>query len=221
MRWRVEKGTRGTARERARKERKREGKSGSSYVVWEVRHQPTLFTSQTLNVSFCKALGMFLVFPLNSRKYSGDSGREGPGRGSWIKGPEQNLKPSTSKVNDMHLIPMSPNKAVREWFHTLISNGLCKEKGWSLLQSECFNVLFLWWCNFFHYLFAQTLIACRDGTFPNDHFFFNMFPNLMEGLNGHYLIFSILDKLANLVCHIWNHPKYKNCTDIFLSVYFY
>lgn len=45
------------------------------------------------------------------------------------KGPEQNFKPSTSKVNDMHLIPMSPNKAVRGRFETLISGGLCEEKG--------------------------------------------------------------------------------------------
>lgn len=44
----VEKGTRGMARER-----EREGRGGSSYVVWEVKHQPTLFTSQMLNVSFC------------------------------------------------------------------------------------------------------------------------------------------------------------------------
>lgn len=106
------------------KERRREGKSGSSYVVWEAQQQPTLFTTQMLNVSFCKARCMFLVFPLYSLKHSRDLREKMLKEGSWIKGPEQNFKPSTSKVNDMHLIPMSPNKAVREWFHTHISGGL-------------------------------------------------------------------------------------------------
>ena len=44
------------------KEEMERGESGSSYVVWEASYQPTLFTSQMPNVSFCKALCMFWGF---------------------------------------------------------------------------------------------------------------------------------------------------------------
>lgn len=120
----VEKGTRGMAMERVRKEGSGERESGSSYVVWEAPYQPT-------NVSFCKALCMFWVFfffLLNSPKKIQRRLRERK-KGSWIKCPEQKKKkPSTSAVNDMHLIPMRPNKAVTERFHALISSGLCEGK---------------------------------------------------------------------------------------------
>lgn len=116
LRCRVEKGTKGMERrERVSKERENKGKSGPSYVVWEVQQQPTPFTFEMLNVSFCRALWMFLVFPLYAlqRRLQEKMLK----KGSWIKGPEQNFKPSTSKVNDMHLSAESPNKAFREWFH--------------------------------------------------------------------------------------------------------
>ena len=74
---------------------------------------------------------MFLVFSALFGEIQQRLGEKILKKGSSSsKGPEQNLKPSTSKVNDMHLIPMSPNKAVRKsGFQTHISSGLCKEKG--------------------------------------------------------------------------------------------
>ncbi len=95
-----------------------------------------------------------------------------------------------------------------------MSSDLCKEKGWSLLQFECFNVLFLWRCSFFHYLFAQTLIALRDGTFPIDRlFFWNMSPNLKSGIVSHCLIFSILANLQILFATYEITQKYQNDMD--------
>lgn len=44
-------------------------------------------------------------------------------KGSRIKGPTH-----PQRVNDMRLIPVSPIKAVKEQFHTVISYGLCKEE---------------------------------------------------------------------------------------------
>lgn len=65
--------------------------------------------------------------------------------------------PPTSKVNDMHLIPVSPNKAVTEWFHTLVSSGLPKEKRGLLLQIWVFqSVVFVVVIFSPQYLFVQT-----------------------------------------------------------------
>lgn len=161
-----------------RKERRRGWKSGSSYVLWEARRQPSLFTTQLLNVSFCKGPCVFLVFPLLVTENAAETlGGGKKSRRSWIRGLlEQNFKHSTSKVNDMHLIPMSPNKDLRERFHTHThkSRGLSKEKRWSLLGLWAFQCavsapthccLFF----FFHYLFAQLF---RDGSFLIDHLSF-------------------------------------------------
>lgn len=71
---------------------------------------------------------MTLVFPLFPLKYRGDSGRQGSRRDYESKVLNTISKPQPQKVNDMHLIPMSPNKAGRDWFHTHISGGLSKEK---------------------------------------------------------------------------------------------
>lgn len=81
-----------------------------------------------------------------------------------------------TKVNDMHLIPVSPNKAVKEWFHIFISCGLCWKKDDCLSPSvwvfQCVVSVVVQFFFFFHYLFANTLSACRDGTFPVDFLFF-------------------------------------------------
>lgn len=37
----------------------------------------------------------------------------------WIKGPDQSFKPLPSKLNDMHLIPVIPNKVVKQRTHKL------------------------------------------------------------------------------------------------------
>lgn len=95
-------------------ERKREGKKG------EERERVAV-------VMWCEKFSISQLCSLHKRLMShfAEIQLETPGE----NGPEQSFKPSTSKVNDMHLIPMSPNKAVRERFHPLISSGLRKEKG--------------------------------------------------------------------------------------------
>ncbi len=78
---------------------------------------------------FVKYSACFCFFPPNSLKYSGDS--------------------STSKLNDMHLFPVSPNKVVTERFHALITSGLCKEKRTITLSVWVFQCVVFVVCFFF------------------------------------------------------------------------
>lgn len=74
--------------------------------------------SQTLRVPFYKALhgfGFSKQFTKNTAETLGEITR-----GAIMNQiPDQSFKPSLSKLNDMHLIPVSPNKVVKERFHRL------------------------------------------------------------------------------------------------------
>lgn len=213
----VEKGTRGMAMERVRKEGSGERESGSSYVVWEAPYQPT-------NVSFCKALCMFWVFfffLLNSPKKIQRRLRERK-KGSWIKCPEQKKKkPSTSAVNDMHLIPMRPNKAVTERFHALISSGLCegKKKGMiaaSIWVFQCVvfvAVQFLFF--FFCFCLPKTLVALRDGSSPIGHL---LARTRLQTLWKEMWVTTIFSILANLQILVVTSEITQTCwTSMFCS----
>lgn len=211
----VEKGTRGMAMERVRKEGSGERESGSSYVVWEAPYQPT-------NVSFCKALCMFWVFffcLIHQKKYSGDSGRERRDHELNVLS-KKKKKPSTSAVNDMHLIPMRPNKAVTERFHALISSGLCegKKKGMiaaSIWVFQCVVFVAVQFLFFFLFLFARNSRSSQRWKLSNwPPIGSNTSPNLMEGnvSNYNFLHFS---QFTNLGCDIWNHPNMLNINVLF------
>lgn len=111
--WDLNKGAHGTAAERTEERL-------AGVIRCEKRHLRQL-CSQTLHVSFYKAPRGFFGFSKQFAKNTTATLGENARRGSWIKRPDQSFKPSPSKLNDMHLIPVSPNKAVKERFHKLWS----------------------------------------------------------------------------------------------------
>lgn len=140
-------------------------------MLWEARQQPSLFTTQLLNVSFCKALCVFLVFPLYSLKTQ----RRLWEKTAW-KDHESKVLSKISNTQPQKLMTC----ILSRWAQTKtsesgfirrhISGGFSKEKRWSLLAFWAFQcavsaVVEFLFC-FFHYLFAQLF---SDGTFPNDH----------------------------------------------------
>lgn len=95
-------------------------------VMWCEKLRISQLMSHFAKLSAC--FGFFFFFCLiHQKKYSGDSGRERRDHELNVLS-KKKKKPSTSAVNDMHLIPMRPNKAVTERFHALISSGLCEGK---------------------------------------------------------------------------------------------
>lgn len=99
-------------------------------VMWCEKLRISQLMSHFAKLSAC--FGFFFFFLLNSPKKIQRRLRERKKRSR--RDHELNVlskkkkKPSTSAVNDMHLIPMRPNKAVTERFHALISSGLCEGK---------------------------------------------------------------------------------------------
>lgn len=100
---------------------------------------------------------MLLVFP---SKGDGDAGRKGRRRDRESKA-QRVSNPHPQNVMTCILSRRAQTKPSKSGS---ISCGLSQGKAWWLLQFRPFTLLFLWRRNF-HYLFAQTFIALRDGTF--------------------------------------------------------
>lgn len=179
-------------------------------VMWCEKLRISQLMSHFAKLSAC--FGVFVFFLLNSPKKIQRRLRERKKRSrrdhelNVLSKKKKNL--STSAVNDMHLIPMRPNKAVTERFHALISSGLCEGK--KKRDDRCFNLSVSMCCFcggavsffFFLFLFAQNSRSSQRWKLSNwPPIGSNTSPNLMEGnvSNYNFLHFS---QFTNLGCDI-------------------
>lgn len=186
-------------------------------VMWCEKLRISQLMSHFAKLSAC--FGVFFFFLLNSPKKIQRRLREIK-KGSWIKCPEQKKKPSTSAVNDMHLIPMRPNKAVTERFHALISSGLCegKKKGMiaaSIWVFQCVVFVAVQFLFFFCFCLPKTLVALRDGSSPIGHL---LARTRLQTLWKEMWVTTIFSILANLQILVVTSEITQTCwTSMFCS----